>query len=423
MKFSVKRGSPRGHLPFRGDDLEHGKKTGRHIKTVSRDSGGFEHFDQMMQQAYTNGHRPRPAFKARTRTSFPEDDDNDEDDSEEFYQPQGFHEPEDFPEPQDLDEPEDPPESQDSHDNQDFHEPQDFLDPDPQIPDDEEAAVPEAAEIQETHEPARQKRPKKARHITDYINEDDDDATSLRRSKRRHYPPLEYWRQERVVWGRRENGRSAVPVIKEIITIPKPDAEPLGAKKRKRGTRKPRSKSTPSSPPPVRVREEIRIIEVENPELGWDDATPSTGVIVDWTSKEEVERRVAYPARMVSPKPAQGYDYFFHKIFGDGDFVAAGHLVIPPGAEKPTKPTKDNTYIFYVVEGAIECKVHRTSFVLATGGSFMVPRGNQYYIKNISSRDVKLFFAQARKVPANEVATPSIIRPRASTVPRAQTPE
>lgn len=51
---------------------------------------------------------------------------------------------------------------------------------------------------------------------------------------------------------------------------------------------------------------------------------------------------------MVSPKPAQGYEYFFHKIFGDGDFVAAGHLVIPPGAEKPTKPTKDNTYVGHI---------------------------------------------------------------------------
>lgn len=267
------------------------RRTGRHIKTVSRDSGGFEHFDQMMDQAYTNGHRPKPTFKARTRTSFP-DEDNDEEDSEEFYQPQDLHESEDFREPQDLDEPEDPPESRDSHDHQDFLEQQDFLDPDPSLQEaagDEEAVVPEVAEIQETHETVRPKRPKKARQLAEFIDDDDDEeATSLRRSKRRHYPPLEYWRQERVVWGRRENGRSAVPVIKEIITIPKPDTEPLGTKRRKRGTRKPRSKSTPSSPP---IREEVRIIEVDNPELGWDDATPSTGVIIDWTSKEEVERR------------------------------------------------------------------------------------------------------------------------------------
>ena len=59
--------------------------------------------------------------------------------------------------------------------------------------------------------------------------------------------------------------------------------------------------------------------------------------------------------------------------------------------------------------------VHRTSYVLASGSMFIVPRGsfsslyallvltcmltgNMYYIKNISDRDAKLFFAQARKM-------------------------
>jgi len=36
--------------------------------------------------------------------------------------------------------------------------------------------------------------------------------------------------------------------------------------------------------------------------------------------------------------------------------------------------------------------------ILATGGMFMVPRGNTYFIENICERDAKLFFTQARKV-------------------------
>lgn len=56
--------------------------------------------------------------------------------------------------------------------------------------------------------------------------------------------------------------------------------------------------------------------------------------------------------------------------------------------------------VFYVIEGAVTLKVHTTSFVVCTGGCFLVPRGNIYYIKNICSRTVKLFFAQARKIPA-----------------------
>ena len=93
------------------------------------------------------------------------------------------------------------------------------------------------------------------------------------------------------MWGRRENGRSVVPVIKKIIKIPKPVPEPLGTKKRKRaGTRAPRSKSRTVTSPNTLV-EEVRVVEVDNPELGWDDNTHSNGIILDWYSKTEVERR------------------------------------------------------------------------------------------------------------------------------------
>jgi centromere protein C len=176
---------------------------------------------------------------------------------------------------------------------------------------------------------------------------------------------LEYWRQEKVVWGRRENGRSVVPVIKEIIKIPKPVPEPLGAKKRKRaGTRAPRSKSQTFTSPNPSV-EPVGMLEIANPEIGWDDDTHSNGIILDWYSKTEVERRelqlhctdlivltiffllsgVAYTAKMISPKAAQANKYSFQKVFGDGNFFAAGQLIIPPGEEKPPKPAKDNTYV------------------------------------------------------------------------------
>ncbi|GJJ15569.1 hypothetical protein Clacol_009847 [Clathrus columnatus] len=385
----------------------------RHIKSVSRDSAGFELFDQMMDQAYTNGHKP--SVKAKMKLSILDRGMEGIDQPEENEFSSADYNPRDQIEYQDDSQ---PPEYE-RNDEDMSSQNDDSLEPDVVLSaaDDDGEAEVELAPIQ-SNEATHHKRQKKTTQLAELM--DDNEPTGLRRSKRRHYRPLEYWRQERVVWGRRENGRSVVPVIKEIITIPKPDPEPLGVNRRKRGARKPRSMSLPS---PVPIQEEVRIVEVDNPELGWDDATPSAGVIIDWTSSDEVERRVVYPARMVKPSPAPGYNYLFQKIFGDGDFIAAGQLLIPPGAEKPTKPTKDNTYIFYVIEGAIECKIHRTSFILSTGGTFIVPRGNQYYIKNICSRDVKLFFTQARKVPADEVEVPSVIRPRASTAPRPQPSE
>lgn len=50
--------------------------------------------------------------------------------------------------------------------------------------------------------------------------------------------------------------------------------------------------------------------------------------------------------------------------------------------------------------------VHRTSFVIAPGGMFLVPKGarlltgNMYNIRNVSQREARIFFAQARSVSA-----------------------
>jgi hypothetical protein len=86
--------------------------------------------------------------------------------------------------------------------------------------------------------------------------------------------------------------------------------------------------------------------------------------VVDFLTKDEVERResfllrvhlvgfntqfasgVAFTSKMVTPKAAANNDWFFQKVFGDGDFIAAGQLVIPPKGRKPSKGTKDNTYV------------------------------------------------------------------------------
>ena len=99
----------------------------------------------------------------------------------------------------------------------------------------------------------------------------------LRRGKRLRYQPLEWWRQEKVVYGRRESGVTLVPQIKEIRRVPKEHVEPLAKKhKRKRNTR---SQS--------RTTEYI----VFNPEEGWDADTPQQGVVIDFVTHEEVQRR------------------------------------------------------------------------------------------------------------------------------------
>ncbi|KAF8625576.1 hypothetical protein AX15_005298 [Amanita polypyramis BW_CC] len=213
-----------------------------------------------------------------------------------------------------------------------------------------------------------------------------------RRSVRDHIKPLEWWRGERYIYGRGESkGPILVPPVKEIMRIPKEPVVPLGTK-RKRSSARGRSKSKAIEQPPV----------MYNPEEGWDDSTSDTCVVLDYPSGKEKLRQIGFTASMYDPKMAANNEWKYQRIFGDNEFIAAGQLSIPVAGRKPSKTSKDNTYIFYVAEGAVNFKVHDTSLVLATGGMVMVPRGNTYYIENIADREAKLVFTQARKLAPTE---------------------
>jgi centromere protein C len=69
-----------------------------------------------------------------------------------------------------------------------------------------------------------------------------------------------------------------VPTIKEIVRIPRDPPKPLGiAHKTKRSTSR-------------RIKTEAPA-EVYNPEEGWDEKTPTNGVVIDWFTGNEVSRR------------------------------------------------------------------------------------------------------------------------------------
>ncbi len=108
-----------------------------------------------------------------------------------------------------------------------------------------------------------------------------ENTSGLRRGKRLRYEPLEWWRCEKVIYGRRDPGkRTYVPTIKEIVRIPKDEPKPLGAAahKTKRGTS--RRRKTTEEP-----------ATVHDPEEGWDEKTPTNGVVIDWFTGNEVSRR------------------------------------------------------------------------------------------------------------------------------------
>jgi centromere protein C len=163
------------------------------------------------------------------------------------------------------------------------------------------------------------------------------------------------------------------------LQIPQDPPQPLGkhaqGKRKRSATAGARGKSESRGADDKALLAATQAVHVYNPEEGWDADTNPTGVVLDYVTKEEVSRRafpfislilvrcllftvhrlltrygicykgIAYTAKMIDPKPAANNDWYFQKVFGDGEFIAAGQLRIPPRGRKPSKGTKDNTYV------------------------------------------------------------------------------
>jgi centromere protein C len=154
------------------------------------------------------------------------------------------------------------------------------------ISDDDEELPPQP--VLKKAKAERKNPPTKVKTQSKTKKENQEPRQGVRRSQREHYRPLEYWRGERLVYGRTHNsGSILVPQIKEIIRIPKEIPVPFGVK-RKRSTTRQRSHSrtleaVEGAIPPA--------LPVVNPEEGWDDQTEAKCTVIHFSTKEEVERR------------------------------------------------------------------------------------------------------------------------------------
>ncbi|GAA5978103.1 hypothetical protein JCM10908_004230 [Rhodotorula pacifica] len=215
------------------------------------------------------------------------------------------------------------------------------------------------------------------------------DIDGVRRSNREKVPRLEYWRNERIIYERRHSGIG----LKAIVRMPKDDPAPLskaGQKKGHHGVKRSNSARAPSRG---------RSVKTEVPEeQGCDDMTDPDGLVWSWEGEAETTRRIAFTERMMDPKLTLDGKFAYQKIYQELDYLASGVLTIPPGGEKGLKSSKDNSYVFCCLQGSVSVTVHRTRFAIGPGGTFFVPRGNMYQIVATSNREVRLFFAQGRRV-------------------------
>jgi centromere protein C len=103
----------------------------------------------------------------------------------------------------------------------------------------------------------------------------------MQRSRRPHMAPLQYWRNERVVYKRAH----ALPVIAEVVRIPEEEKKPLGSRKRKAA-----SDDAPKASGSRSARDGTSMSAVPE-ETGWDHLTDPIGVVQEYGTEREISRR------------------------------------------------------------------------------------------------------------------------------------
>ncbi|OLL26022.1 Centromere protein 3 [Neolecta irregularis DAH-3] len=211
-----------------------------------------------------------------------------------------------------------------------------------------------------------------------------------RRSTRTKLQPLEYWRNERVVYAlgaRRESG-PALPAIKEIVRYEPHEPE---TRSKRHVSRKRKKHGQPDDDDDD--NDEHNLADKEN----WENKDEVIADVLCWPQCDQVEmKRIAIPNSAVQTNIVANRTFTFKKIFEEGDFCATGILEINPDGEKPAKQTRNNVLIFVILNGCVAVTINQTEFRLKRGGQFIVPRGNSYRIKNMLDRPARLQFTQVK---------------------------
>lgn len=84
-------------------------------------------------------------------------------------------------------------------------------------------------------------------------------------------------------------------------------------------------------------------------------------------------------------------------------FFGAGVVDLPAGAVKKLKNARKMQMCFFVFKGRVEVEVNGTHFGVGEGGSWQVPRGNAYSIRNKGKREARVWFAQGCEVEAGSI--------------------
>lgn len=213
--------------------------------------------------------------------------------------------------------------------------------------------------------------------------------TSIRRSKRTVIPPVRYWAGETVNYGLKKNEYGVfVPSIQEVITID--DEEPPAKKK------------------PFEINEQVEEADAEVVE------NKKSNLVRNWERKKYAEVEVInYSAEEGDPEMHKEVVAYTHdgceytepseaglsvaQLFGDKkEFTQSGMVRLVGGGSKPERNSRHHLHTFYVLSGTVDVTIGEHVVRVKAGSPFLIPRGNQFALKNASEvNDALMFYVRS----------------------------
>ncbi|KAI1084396.1 Mif2/CENP-C like-domain-containing protein [Whalleya microplaca] len=232
------------------------------------------------------------------------------------------------------------------------------------------------------------------------LRREEQDSMRTTRSGRASYRPLEFWKGERVEYDTakaevfEDKGRHfAMPTIKGIVRAEEVESEK--APRRRRG--RPAARGGP--------RRSASIIEEEVEREDWElDGGHIVGDCVLWRPEyqfdppedggvEIQETELAISDAAIEARPVKDSTFLFAKTL-TMPFFGSGIVEMPPGSEKRHKNTRKMHMVFFVHTGSVTVNIADNEFQIGKGGTWFVPRGNFYGIRNETNKTSRIFFAQ-----------------------------
>lgn len=245
----------------------------------------------------------------------------------------------------------------------------------------------------------------------------DADTPDVRRSTRIKMPPLQFWKNERIVYTLASKDNTEYPEIKAVVQRNDTLKDHHVTASRKK---RPKSRISMTSSTPAKRRKKAKYGRIYNPDENYDsDDEQAANAVLGKAKNVVFNKTLSGDVQSYSLEPddelptkyvpmAWGRElnnwqtvpdamYRLAPMYNDPESGATcGILAFEPNGENPTKSTNESDCFFYVISGAFQVNIAETIFTIVRGGTFVVPKGNVYSITNIMSCESKLFFVHAK---------------------------